>query len=195
MRIVGGTWRGRPIKAPEGRDTRPTIDRVRESIASMVVSRLGQLEGASVLDAFAGSGAMGLELISRGAARGAFYDSDPKAIACVRDNVARLGATPAQARVIRGDVLRASERGRLAGTPFDVVFLDPPYATPAPDLSAMIDRLAARGQLVTGALVIYERDAKRPSLAVEGLALSGSKTYGTTAIDLFSFEGTPHVEL
>ena len=93
MRIVGGEWRGRPLEAPEGRGTRPTTDRMRETIASMVLSAFDlDLDGVSVLDAFAGSGAMGLEFLSRGARRCTFVDSDRKAAGVVRRNVAALGA-------------------------------------------------------------------------------------------------------
>ena len=97
MRIVGGKWRGRAIEAPRGRDvTRPTTDRTRERVASMVLSAMGlDLSGRSVLDAFAGSGAMGFELLSRGAARATFVDRDRRAVALVRRTAASLGARPA----------------------------------------------------------------------------------------------------
>ena len=94
MRIVGGKWRGRQIEAPDGRDvTRPTTDRTREQIASMILSAAGlDLSGTSVLDAFAGSGAMGLELLSRGAARATFLDRDRRAVARIKRTDSSLGA-------------------------------------------------------------------------------------------------------
>lgn len=188
MRIVGGTWRGRAIAAPEGRDTRPTIDRVRESIASIVLSRMGSLEGASVLDAFAGSGAMGLEMLSRGAAHATFYDVDAKALACIRANCERLGADRARASVVRGDVTLAVARGRVAGAPFDLVVLDPPYATPATRLATLLEALAGRGMLAPGCVVVYERDGRAPTIELAGLAADGSRTYGATAVDVFLWE-------
>ncbi|MBS5449835.1 MAG: 16S rRNA (guanine(966)-N(2))-methyltransferase RsmD [Coriobacteriia bacterium] len=183
MRIVGGSWRGRAIAAPDGRDTRPTIDRVRESIASIVLSRTGSLDGASVLDAFGGSGAMGLEMLSRGAAHATMYDMDTKALACMRGNVEHLGVARERVSVVRGDVTQAASRGRVYGAPFDVVLLDPPYAMSAADVSSLMGALAERGMLNDGCVVIYERDAKGPELGVAGLHADGSKTYGTTAVD------------
>lgn len=188
MRIVGGDWRGRTIAAPQGRDTRPTIDRVRESIASMVISRLGGLDGTSVLDAFAGSGAMGLEMLSRGATHATFYDCDAKALACIRANVEKMGADRTRASVARGDVCLAAQRGRMPGAPFDLVLLDPPYAMAAADVSSLVASLAARGALADGCVVIYERDGHALTLDVPGLAPTGSKTYGATAVDAFAWE-------
>lgn len=188
MRIVGGAWRGRAIAAPEGRDTRPTIDRVRESIASIVISRMGDLDGASVLDAFAGSGAMGLEMLSRGAAHATFYDCDNKALGCIRANVEKMGAGRERASVVRGDVCQAAQRGRVPGAPFDLVLLDPPYAMAAADVSALVAALAARGALRLGCVVIYERDAHGLALDVPGLVPTGSKTYGSTVVDALAWD-------
>ena len=108
MRIVGGKWRGRRIEAPEGRGvTRPTTDRMRESIASMILSARGlDLSGESVLDAFAGSGAMGLELLSRGAAHATFVDRDRGAVARLRRSAQTLGAQSSELHALAGDVER-----------------------------------------------------------------------------------------
>ena len=108
MRIVGGIWKGRSIDAPSGRDTRPTTDRTRESIASSVLSLFDlSLEGLSVLDAFAGSGAFGIEMLSRGAARCTFVDAGRQAVRTVKGNLASLGAAPASYRIITGDIFAA----------------------------------------------------------------------------------------
>ena len=145
MRIVGGKWRGRQIEAPDGRDvTRPTTDRTREQIASMILSAAGlDLSGTSVLDAFAGSGAMGLELLSRGAARATFLDRDRRAVARIKRTASSLGAVPGEVSALGGDALRLCERS-LPGAPFGVVFLDPPYALDAGEVSRLVGFSPAR---------------------------------------------------
>ena len=105
MRIIAGQFRGRTLAAPKGDGTRPTTDRVRESLMSAVFSQRGGFEDAVVLDAFAGSGALGLEALSRGAARAVFYECAPEAAKVVQRNVANLGLEPARATVTRADVI------------------------------------------------------------------------------------------
>ena len=128
MRIVGGQWRGRPIESPRGREvSRPTTDRVREAIASMLESALAEgIEGARVLDAFAGSGALGLEMLSRGAGHATFFDADRGASALVKRNLSKVGCAPERFAVACADVLLAARRGRVPGGPFDAVLIDPP---------------------------------------------------------------------
>ncbi len=186
MRVVGGKWGGVPLESPEGRGvTRPTTDRNREAMASMILSARGlNLEGSSVLDAFAGSGAMGIELLSRGAARCTFIDQDARAAARVRRNLAKVGAEKDAYAVLRGDACQLAERGRIAGAPFDVVFLDPPYALLAGVVSAMLEHLVAQGALRPGATVVYERSAQAPGLDVPGLTPVRTKRYGITCVDL-----------
>ncbi len=186
MRVVGGKWGGRPLESPEGRGvTRPTTDRNREAMASMILSARGlDLGGASVLDAFAGSGAMGIELLSRGAARCTFIDQDARAVARVRRNLARVGAERGEYAVIRGDACQLAERGRIAGAPFDVVFLDPPYALSASVVSAMLEHLIEHGALRPEATVVYERAAEALGLSVLGLVPLRTKRYGITCVDL-----------
>jgi 16S rRNA (guanine966-N2)-methyltransferase len=125
MRIIAGEWRGRPIEAPPGRATRPTADRVRETLFSMLASRLGTFDGLGVADLFAGSGALGLEALSRGAERATFVESDPAAAATIRRNADRLGASN-RIEIITGSALFLGRYG-----PFDLIFADPPYATSA----------------------------------------------------------------
>src|ERR1051326_412360 len=123
MRIIAGDWRGRPIEAPPGRATRPTADRVRETLFSMLASRLGSFEDLRVADLFAGSGALGLEALSRGAATATFVESDAKAVAVIKRNASKLGAID-RVRVVAGSALS------LPGSePFDLLFADPPYAS------------------------------------------------------------------
>jgi 16S rRNA (guanine966-N2)-methyltransferase len=120
MRIIAGKWRGRNIEAPPDRSTRPTADRVREALFSMLASRLGSFEDLRIADLFAGSGALGFEALSRGAAHATFVESDVKAAAAIRRNADRLGAI---VQVIVGSAFALPR-----SDPFDLVFADPPYA-------------------------------------------------------------------
>lgn len=185
MRIIGGTLRGRVIKAPEGRDaTRPTTDRVREALTSSIISRVGSLEGLHVLDAFAGSGALGFEMISRGAACATLCDQDQHALTCMRANIASLRLAPTQAHVVRCDVFLSAQKGHLPGAPFDVVLLDPPYATPVSQVIGLVEALADRSMLNSASIVVYERNAKSDGLDCGRLLTVSSKTYGSTAVDI-----------
>jgi len=190
MRIVGGEWRGRELRAPEGRDTRPTTDRNRESFASMVLSAFGlDLSGVSVLDAFAGSGALGLELLSRGAERVTFVDAARPAVACVRANLRALGAER-RASVVQGDIERlAAQDKQLPGAPFGLLVFDPPYALDAGRVAAVVGALHRTGQLAPECVITYERAAKAPSLdlaaqGIEGVRARKPKKHGITATDL-----------
>lgn len=122
MRIIAGEWRGRPLIAPEGMATRPTADRVRETLFSMLASRIGSFEELRVADLYAGSGALGLEALSRGAAFACFVDQDPRAITAIRTNIEKLGASE------RCRVLARFAESPPSEQPFDVAFADPPYA-------------------------------------------------------------------
>lgn len=187
MRIVGGKWKGLAVEAPEGRGTtRPTTDRNRERIASMILSAAGlDLTGTRVLDAFAGSGAMGFELVSRGAASATFVDLDRRAVARIRRTAERsLRADASEWRALAGDACSLAEQGRIPGGPFGVVFLDPPYAVEASRVAALVRALAARGALERGAIVVYERSAKSPGIEGAGLEPAKSKSQGITAVDL-----------
>ncbi|GAO56231.1 MULTISPECIES: 16S rRNA (guanine(966)-N(2))-methyltransferase RsmD [unclassified Novosphingobium] len=138
MRIIAGEWRGRPLRAPEGDATRPTADRTRETLFSMLTSRLGSFEGLTVADLFAGSGALGLEALSRGAEKAIFVEQAPPAIRAIRANIAALHAQP------KCDVRAASvlTLGPVK-EPVDLVLLDPPYGTGAGAVA--IDRLVRLG--------------------------------------------------
>lgn len=185
MRIVGGTWRGRSFEAPEGRGTRPTTDRMRESIASMILSACGlDLSDVAVLDAFAGSGGVGLELLSRGARSCTFCERNRRAAGIVRRNCKALCAADDTWRVVVADVCAVAERGPMVGGPFDVVFLDPPYAMPAADVTRLVEELAAQGSLAEGCLVVYERASDGPALELAGARLARTKKHGGTSIDL-----------
>ena len=185
MRIVGGMWRGKPLEAPDGRGTRPTTDRTRESIASMVLSAFSlDLSGVVALDAFAGSGALGFEMVSRGCERCTFVERDRRAAAVLKRNARSLGATASQARLQVGDFFKLAEAGALQGGPFSLVLLDPPYATPADAVSQAIARMGEQGQLAADTMILYERSADADGLELPGAELLRSKSRKTTAVDL-----------
>ena len=169
MRIIAGQWRGRRLVAPEGLATRPTADRVREALFSMLSSRLGTFEGLRVADLFAGSGALGLEALSRGAAHCIFVESDARAVKAIRANIAALGA---EAEIRQG----AAEHARLSG-PVDLAFLDPPYETglAAPALAAL--------PLAPGGLASVET-SRGEQVEIEGFETEAERVYGKAKITL-----------
>jgi 16S rRNA (guanine966-N2)-methyltransferase len=153
MRIVAGQWRGRALQAPPGDATRPTADRVRQALFDSLWhapwAGRALIDGATVLDAFAGTGALGLEALSRGAARAVFIEKDRAALAALRANIAALKAEP-MTRILSGDALRPPR----AETPCALVFLDPPYGK---DLGpAALDALGKAGWIAPGALACLE---------------------------------------
>lgn len=184
MRIVGGRWRGRSFEAPAGRDTRPTTDRMRESIASMVEAAVGlDLSDERVLDLFAGSGGVGLELLSRGAAQVTFCERNRKAASLVKRNCASLGADPKTFEVFAVDARLLPTR--VAGAaPYTIVFLDPPYRMAADEVSDLVRALSAAGLLSSSCLIVYERARDAAQLELAGTQLIRTKTHGITCVDL-----------
>lgn len=153
MRIIAGDWKRRQLRAPAGEGTRPTADRTRETLFSMLASRLGSFAGLSVADLFAGSGALGLEALSRGANNCLFVEQDAAAIRCLRQNVAALRAQQ-QCEVVAGSVMALGP----AKVPRDLILLDPPYGTGAG--SVALERLARLGWIGTATWVALEVGAK-----------------------------------
>jgi len=158
-RVIAGAAGGRRLAVPDGRGTRPTSDRAREGLFATIVSMTGSLAGARVLDLYAGSGAVGLEALSRGAEHVLLVESGPRAGRVIRDNIEAIGLAGAEVvtgrveRVLaRGPALSGDNRGR-----YDIVFADPPYALVADEVSGMLVALADRGWLAPEALVIVER--------------------------------------
>ena len=174
MRITGGAFARRTIDAPRGDRTRPTTDRVREALFSALGSRTA-LSGARVLDLFAGSGALGLEALSRGAAHATFVEQHAPTLAVARRNVAALGVE-AQATFVRADAL--AYLGRAPGA-FDLVLADPPYGLAA--LAALPD--TARPLLAPGGLLVLEHDDRHAFEHADGWRQS--RTYGGTVVSLF----------
>jgi 16S rRNA (guanine966-N2)-methyltransferase len=151
LRIISGHWRGRALVAPPGEATRPTSDRVREALFSMLASRVGSFEGLRVLDGFAGTGALGLEALSRGAAHATFVEKDAEAVKALRTNIAGMKAN--------ADVIPAPiETIGFAPAPCDIILLDPPYDSGLG--SAALARLVERGWVAPHALISIETSRK-----------------------------------
>jgi 16S rRNA (guanine966-N2)-methyltransferase len=172
MRVIAGTYGGRRLQAPPGTDTRPTADRVREALFSILGERV---RDARVLDLFAGSGALGIEALSRGAAEATFVDKAPAAIRAVAANLEALGA---DGTVVRADARRFLGGASRSGRSYDLVFLDPPYRLDAALASALPAAVAA--VLAPGATVVSESDRRAP-LEID-LPIEDERRYGDTLI-------------
>ena len=175
MRVIAGSHRGRTLRAPRGRATRPTSDRVREALFSI----LGEIGGASVLDLFAGSGALAIEALSRGASNATLVDSSPAAIEAIRRNLDALGI---DAEVVRADAVAWCEQAKRRARQYDLVFLDPPYRHGSP-LGAQLTAALA-GALAPEARVVAESDRRQP-LGL-GLPLLDERRYGDTLIQIYA---------
>ncbi|HEX4694164.1 16S rRNA (guanine(966)-N(2))-methyltransferase RsmD [Sphingomonas sp.] len=174
MRIIAGQWRGRQLVAPKGDATRPTADRTREALFSMLVSRVGSFDGLAVADLFAGSGALGLEALSRGAGACVFVEQDKAALDALRANIAKLGATAdvrAQSVMALGPV----------AAPLDLVMMDPPYGSGAGAVA--LDRLARLGWIGPATWVSIETQ-RNEAVEVAGFAVDADKVYGKARVTL-----------
>lgn len=160
-RIIAGAAKGRRLAVPPGTGTRPTSDRGREGLFASLVSMRGSLRQARVLDLYAGSGAVGLEALSRGAERVIFMESDPRAAGIIRANIETVGLPGASVKT--SAVARVLARGP-AEPPFDLVVADPPYAAGADEVTAMLVALTRHGWLAPGALVAVERATRSAPL-------------------------------
>ncbi|WP_245986570.1 16S rRNA (guanine(966)-N(2))-methyltransferase RsmD [Azospirillum thermophilum] len=182
MRIVGGRHRGRRLVAPEGRDTRPTTDRTREALFNILshAAWAPDLDGAVVLDGFCGTGALGLEALSRGAVHCSFLDLGRAALEAVRANVATLGEE-ANATILRADVTKPPAPRQ----PCDLVFLDPPYGK---DLAPRaLEALARSGWLAPGALAVVEVAEGDPLPLPAGFSAVDERRYGDTRVAFLTF--------
>jgi 16S rRNA (guanine966-N2)-methyltransferase len=175
VRIVGGRWGGRTVVAPRGRATRPTPDRVREALFSI----LAPVDDLDVLDLFAGSGALAIEALSRGAARATLVDFSDAAVAAIRHNLKALGIEAEVRRQTAASFLRQARNDRRQ---YDLVFLDPPYGD-----AAAVGRSLSRALvpvLAPAARVVAESDRRAP-LELELLTLHGERRYGDTLIRIY----------
>ncbi len=181
MRIVAGSLRGRALVAPSGEDTRPTSDRARQAVFNILEHAPWSpgLHDARVLDLFAGSGALGLEAISRGAAFCVFVETAEAARGAIRENVDALGLF-GRVRVHRRDATDLGNRPAGDGPPFDLAFLDPPYGKGLGELA--LGGLARGGWLKPGAVVVFERGVAEPDLAVPGFEMLDARDYGAARV-------------
>ena len=174
MRVIAGQWRGRPLAAPQGDATRPTADRTREALFSMLTSRLGTFEGLAVADLFAGSGALGIEALSRGAATCLFVEQDRPALDTLKANLQKLGA--------KGDVRVGSVMALgPARAPLDLMMMDPPYGTGAG--SVALDKLARLGWIGPASWVSIET-ARDEMVEVAGFTVDVSRVHGKARLTL-----------
>lgn len=169
MRIIAGRWRGRPLIAPQGQATRPTADRVREALFSMLQSRLGSFEGLRVADLFAGSGALGLEALSRGAEHCVFVENDRAAVDAIRRNLAALGAS--------GEIVARSAEHAALPSRVDLAFLDPPYG------SGLASAVLAKLGVAPGGWVSVET-GRGETVAAPGYVVEAERVHGKAKITL-----------
>ena len=181
MRIVGGKYKGRLLTVPEGRTTRPTSDRAREAVFNILVHAgwAPDLEGARVLDAFAGSGALGFEALSRGAAFCLFVETDEAARGAIRDNVENLGLF-GTTRVHRRDATQLGIRPGTQAEAFDLVFLDPPYRKGLGEQA--LDCLISGNWLSKDAIIVFERAADEDDFATDMWHIINKKIYGAAQV-------------
>jgi 16S rRNA (guanine(966)-N(2))-methyltransferase RsmD len=181
VRIVGGDLGGRVLRAPAGAKTRPTSEKVREAVFNILGNLLGSLEGAYVLDLFAGSGALGIEALSRGAARATFVDAGKPALGIVKENLKAL-ALESRAEVIGGDAVAHAAR-LVPPEPWRLVFVDPPYKS---DLATRAVLAIPRAQLAPGAIVVIEHDRQHaPPDALGTLLRTDQRRYGDTMVSFY----------
>ncbi len=181
MRIVGGTLKGRTIRTPEGRDTRPTSDRARESIFNILAHAewAPALDGARIIDAFAGSGALGFEAMSRGGAFCLFVETEASARGSIRDNVEAFQLF-GNTRIHRRSATDLGPKPAGLGAPFDLVFMDPPYAQGL--VPPALDQLL-KGQWITPeALMVAEIGSHEPALEAPGWEILDERTYGAARV-------------
>ena len=173
MRIIAGKWRGRPIEAPAGDATRPTADRVRETLFSMLASRIGSFEDLRVADLFAGSGALGFEALSRGALSVTFVENEPGAAAIIRKNGEKLAASV--------EILTASALALPRSEPFDLIFADPPYSSGSG--AAVVDSVLKCGWLASGGWMSVET-ARGDTLHASDLHVEATRDVGPARLTL-----------
>ena len=177
MRIVGGNFSGRVLRAPAGAATRPTSEKVRQAVFNI----LGSVSGDQVLDLFAGSGALGIEALSRGAAHATFVDAARPAVTAIRDNLRGLGLED-RATVVSGDAVAGAAR-QLPAAPWRLVFVDPPYRS---DLATRAVLALPAEQLAPDAVIVIEHDRRNaPPDALGSLLRTDQRRYGDTLISFF----------
>lgn len=190
MRIVSGEFRGKALVAPAGDATRPTSDRARQAVFNILEHAVWSpgLRDARVIDLFAGSGALGFEALSRGAAFCLFVETDEAARGAIRENVDALSLF-GRTRVHRRDATDLGVRPGGDGPAFDVAFLDPPYAKGLGEIA--LAKLAAGGWLAPGALIVFERGSDEADFSVEGFEKLDARDYGAARVHFMRFSPQP----
>lgn len=193
MRIIGGKWKGRPLAAVRAPNIRPTTDRVREAIFSALFAQLAKRgmgwEGLRVVDLYAGTGALGFEALSRGAAFALLVEQDRRSAKVIRGNLEKLDAAK-EASLVQCEVAEWFERP-LSGSeaPYNVVFADPPYA--GGEAAHVLDLISRSAKVAPGALVVVERSGKDEELPIPaGLKRLSVKNYGDTSVEFFEKPGS-----
>ncbi len=182
MRIIGGTARGRAIKAPEGRETRPVTDMIRESLFNIWQF---DIEEADFLDLFSGSGCMGLEALSRGARKVVMVDASPQAVRTIKSNLEKTGLAGRSSEVLKADVLDAIGRYGRTHRTFDIVYVDPPFTVP--ELFPQVMEALSDGALLKDGAVMAIRSAKRMEMPehVGNLEKVREKAYGASTVHFY----------
>lgn len=175
MRVIAGTCKGRRLVAPKGSQTRPALDRIKESVFSI----LFDVSGLSVLDLFAGSGSVGIEALSRGASSATFVENDSAALKALTTNLETCGFEQ-QSTIIKQDVARALTRLTKQGTEFDLIFVDPPYLKDL--VNKTLAQLGASDLVHDGSRIVVEHHPKEPIDDIPGLILTDTRKYGQTLI-------------
>ena len=183
MRIISGDWRSRALKAPKGDTTRPTADRTRETLFSMLISRIGSFEDLLVLDLFAGSGALGLEALSRGAASATFVEQDPAALKALEQNIEKMSAN---ADVKRCSALTLGKSNNA----YDVIFLDPPYGSSAAVVA--LEKLSRFGWVAPSAWISVET-GREEAVTPKGYSIESERNIGKAKITLLRPELPPKI--
>jgi 16S rRNA (guanine966-N2)-methyltransferase len=190
VRVIGGEAKGRRLVAPAGSGTRPATDRLKEALFNILASRGIQVEGARVLDLYAGAGSLGIEALSRGATSAVFVDDDPAAVRAIRENLVRTGLAP-RAEIVKADAVAALRRFAAGASEggFGLVFVDPPYALPIACLRDLAEWLSADSLLKADAVVAFERGNAEPEFAgppplPHGYTVILERRYGQTTLFL-----------
>lgn len=193
MRIIAGKYGGRKIDVPKGLEVRPTIDRVREAMFSSLISIYGSLDGASVLDAFAGSGALGFEAISRGAKNLISFENNNRNYENLVENYQMLKDDDSNIKLLFADVKKAKFEHVCQNIKFDLLFFDPPYENLSSDVLDILKALVKVEAISNGAVIVYEHaskdsfDAYVELFAMDGFSLVNSKEYNEVAVEYLKY--------
>lgn len=186
MRVIAGSARGRRLHPPAGSRIRPTADRVKEALFSSLVSRFSSFDGLVVLDLFAGSGSLGIEALSRGAAKAVFVDGHPDSITLTKKNLHLAGFADA-ATLVMMDAGKALQRFANEGKIFDIIFIDPPYKE-IELTERVLNMLADHGLLSPDGMAVFETESSFELTPPESFHLTSRKVYGDTALSFFEWQ-------